>query len=628
MAELLFGTELPPISATQQVGSRPDLGAPCHFRQDTNLVPVAIVTDLKGNIIVSNDVNLDSGNNFANPTPIGWAVSGVKILLTRFWAAASATIVLVCNQTDLDAPLPKRPSKLRAEREICIYLGYIDSVRPVTTDDLYSDRLLRVFVGLVDTSQDTLAQGGNTITIPCRDRMKWLMDTDVTYSAALGDTRTNDLSRSKIIKELAQRGIGYIEGRTDVTNGNEVIGNGKKILAASPPYLKDLGEELKNGVTSSVILPDAWYREGQPLAGITSNKSNLKVAFNPFFRIFTTRAPITSTNVANFLVNQQKPLDMIKFLTFQEVFPTEVFQDHRDGNLYYTPRASDATSLKDPKRFYRTYFYRTYPQPNAVTIDTLNPSDPQPLPPDINQMLFAFREEESSIGCITDFVVHKSSPVENGTVKDDWVIHLKIVPEFLREDDGSIVPHAAKYMRIFDQTIKSTAEAGAVLLNAARIYGKEARAAMCITLGDSSFTPGEIIQVIGGMSSPRGGLDQVKEDRDIFTTFNERYNTNFADYVKKTLRKSEKGDIQPGEQVDLQTFDGRTASFKVDKFDKNGLASGRTETEVVYGNSSSSIISGTPEREPKTIFRVEAVLHRFNVGSKGFTTELALSSPF
>lgn len=575
---------------------RPDLGDFCHFRQ--SYVPVLAITDLDGNILFSNETQDLNGRH-------KWVVSGARTMDTRFFSASSAYFVL--STQVVNGELPDYPTdKAGIERELCIWFGHLDGLRPVTQANL-GTQLLRRFVGVVDSVKGVgSSNGGYTITVQMRCRMKWLMDTFVSFNPTEDKSIGAQPLRSNMILEVAQRGIGQVESDQQ-GQGCAVCG---KQINWSQRYLYDLGDKgegNKSPDIASIPPADLWYRQNGPLSAMTRTRS-LRVEKYPEFRIYTTRAPINLQQGTNFLISNQVPLDIIKFMAMQEVYPTEVFSDSRDGNLYYAPRANDATGLSDPKRFFRTYYFRNYPDSYPV-------SGGNAAPPDPNQMLIAFSEEQSSLGLKTNFWVHKNSPTAQGASGDDWTIHLRQRPKAL---EG--VEYACKFTRIFDDTITTAEEAAVVALNAARIMGKEVRAGVAIMLGDPSLTPGEVVQILGSPLQPGRGFPNAANDRQLFEQYNQRYNDNLKTYATESIKNA--GANAPaiqGASVSLPVHDGTTATVKVEG------KSQENSDKLICGASSTA--GGAAE--PATIWRVEAVINKFNLGGgKGWTTEVALTSPF
>ena len=229
-------------------GFNRELGSPAHM-QDSGYLPVCVVTDLKGKILIR------------NMAPVGkreWLVTKAKVSINRFWTASTAVVQCSMEATSLSDYFPalcgdkkilgfkhrgsgqlppdfqENPGPLRPTDEICIYMGYIESLRPVEQKDIDEDRLLRVFIGPIDTITATgTSRAGTNILIQCRDRMKYLMDSLGTYNtgdsvqtlitALAEDNSTEDvnapkddntaqkktgLSRVDVVLTLARRAVG------------------------------------------------------------------------------------------------------------------------------------------------------------------------------------------------------------------------------------------------------------------------------------------------------------------------------------------------------------------------------------------------------------------------------------
>jgi hypothetical protein len=579
-----------------------NLGDNCHFKQGA--IPAAAITDLEGNVLISNTLieetdTIPLGGNIYVSAGDVWAVSSVKILHTRFWAASTASIILSCAVPTLDKFPPVIPEELKIQKEICIWLGYLDVVKGATKQDLIEGRLIRKFVGVIDSINATgSANGGFTIKLQARCRMSWLMDSTVSYNQTEMEGLGNgagSISRSKLILEIAHRAIGQVDLEECVNCG--------KTIKLSSEFTIDL-EKIKD----SKVLPEAnvWYEtdknsipsyEKQPLGGYT--RTSLKVESDPEFRIYTSRIAINQDQSKNFLLADQGPLEMIKALSLQEVYPTEVFSSHVDGHLYYVPRANDGYSLKDPKRFYRTYYFR-------YNDEGIN----------INQRMLTFREEASSSSLKTNFIVSKEGQNSDGSPYKNWSLHLRVRPAELAKD----VAFPCKMQHLRDPTIKTLGQAATVAVSAARIQAKNLRSGMVIVVGDPSLTPGEIIQTIGSPLLENGGLDRAKSDKDTFIEYNERYNKLIKDYAEKASKED-----ADEKEIELDLFDGSKANFKRDD-DTN------SKRPKLICNVTSSIINSDNNigfnPTPQTIWRIEAVLDKWNAGNKGYTTELMLLDPF
>lgn len=286
-------------------GSYP-LGASCH-QQMQGAVPVWVVTDVHGNILINSQANTTEGPQ--------WVVAKGRITVTRFWSASTAMIV--CNVEALsrspgepkDKPFPSLTNNvtrvllgggygttgypLDKNDEICIWCGYIDGLRPVTEEDLKSGRLIRTFVGVVDTLVGSgSVNQGTTLIIQCRDRMKYLMDSLSTYNstdfipiglagkqgtAEEGQTDfdtakadTNNVGRVEVILELARRSIGHLENAFSLQGDPAcacVCG-----LKISQGYTKDF--IFDNVDSDSIFSVYEGTREGRTYFGIPMSDSS------------------------------------------------------------------------------------------------------------------------------------------------------------------------------------------------------------------------------------------------------------------------------------------------------------------------------------------------------------------
>jgi hypothetical protein len=380
------------------------------------------------------------------------------------------------QQLAIDAAIAAFP--LGSYDEICIYGGYLDRLRPVVSEDIKANRLLRKGVWSVDTiTVSGSTPTGIIITVQCRDRLKYLMDTFGSYNTAESNEllvdkndkpdNNNAIKRSQVILTLARRGIGEykqqesIGGRFinsgviyDISDaGNENTQSGNVLMDFDPYYMYNIDggallvsngtvtqsngqtsatstnatiyntntpegkaqletalAELKakaqaqadsekddadvqaknaeiqaltpdtfmayldaNGVKSGTNIGDINVSSAGSLRGSTANSP---VAKEMVFNIVSGRVPYTTAADQyfgqNFIVADRVPLDYIRFLSQQEPWPTEVFQDSRTGEFWYAPRGLDLTGLSDKSRFFRTYYFRNWPNDLAQT--TVAPS--------------------------------------------------------------------------------------------------------------------------------------------------------------------------------------------------------------------------------------------------------------
>lgn len=269
----------------------PAMGAPCQMR-DQGQFPVWCITALDHTQILFSNIGTE---------PRVWVITGGTVYQQRFWASSTATIHLSCSLPtvhDVPPPFPlyyqgvtppepdvikeepqsrntptpfqasgilnalnvnqvpaqtqeRKLLQFQAESEISIWAGYIPVMRPITVDDIESNRLTRIFVGIVDTISTVGTSKGVTASIQCRDRMRYLQDTEVSFDPSYSDKNVSTLAkafskdgenilRSSLIVKAAQLGIGYVDVGADAEPCNI---NGRII---KPGYVQDLGTYLTN----------------------------------------------------------------------------------------------------------------------------------------------------------------------------------------------------------------------------------------------------------------------------------------------------------------------------------------------------------------------------------------------
>jgi hypothetical protein len=627
------------------------LGSNCHQRAEA-AIPLCVITGLNHKDVLFAHV----------PVASDWVVQSVSCSVQRFWNASSAVINLTCASTEMREFAPPLPRiklaqdniehYLGEEDNVCIWLGYVDrlySSASALWELMEGDnpQFLRVFIGSIDTIGFTGTDAGFKYTIQCRDRMKHLMDTQVSLAPFdIKDDRTylnqalggqaDAVNRSDVILKIAQLGVGYVDLGKD---SNPTDLNGMKIL---PGTVHDLGkvaaaskkaEDTRNKIDYPA--PDLFYNYGdKPLAASVNNKV-LDLDFNPKFNIMTGRLPFNTETVAReFTIEQQVPIELIKLLSNQESYPTEVFASVRDGNYYYCPRGTDLSGLTDPKRFYRTYYYRGY-QPEGVgdsaVISSLSKKYPKikalefdvhdkaaketvveidaTLPfnssIDVAQACHNWREERTTVGMYTNFLIVNNSP--NNTKSGNVIMmHMVSRPPILA---GRAI--AGRNYYIIDDNLTTRTEAIALGAQQARLHGKQLRSASMTLLGDPSLTPGELIQVVGSpMHSHLADLELLVQERYGAIEYLQRERESHSDILTKI------------KNLDKQAPDTETAPLvsgsnkpNEGKFDlnvsKDLVSLGGNNVDMSKGSTEASFKAGSTEdavriRESKD-FKVSGV---------------------
>ena len=446
---------------------------------------------------------------------------------------------------------------------------------------------------------------------------------------------------------------------TAVLQSEGVVGTGDVLEDLNGKLVPiDFFYRCKNDFSSGVI----------PVRARTNNpKELLDIKPTIFFNIITGRVPFSVDVISkDFTIEEQIPVEFIRFLAAQEPYPTELFQNHLDGNLYYTPRVNDISGLADSKRFYRTYYYRVIP--GNVSTDVPNPSFKSvsfdlPLSEkedlvcetisnfdyksifaevDYNQMLINFKEEQSTLGMKTNFFVANQSP--NGTTAGKVLLmHMAARPAFLRG-----VEIGGRNLYIEDPTIKNIGEAAAVAASAARLYAKELRAASCTVLGDPSLTAGELIQIINSPLYAKP-LSTYIDEREAIKEYEAMTRAHYMSVLDVTRKGINDQNDQSAPLVG--TYSSEDAPEGSERPDADHKLIGRTadfenKADEIYcsvtNQDSATVVEKEGQewgdnqwrksgfkKEPQSIWRIEGVRHTLNSGGQqGWTTELALLSPY
>lgn len=383
------------------------------------------------------------------------------------------------------------------------------------------------------------------------------------------------------------------------------------------------------------------------------------------FNIITGRLPFTNDTISkDFTVEQQIPIEFIRFMSAQEPYPTEVFQNHLDGNFYYSPRVNDVSGLADSRRFFRTYYFRTIPADIPKSIP--KPSFESQLPEvtykqddkcepiaefdyeaifaqvDYCQMMINFKEELSSLGMKTNFLIANQSPTGT-TAGQALVMHMAARPAFLRGEEIG-----GRNAYIIDQSITSIGEAAAVAASVARLHAKELRSASMTVIGDPSLTPGELIQIVNSPLHHQDMQTYVDERESI-----REYEAVTRSHYMSALEVTRQGIASRAEESAPLTGN-YSAEDAPDSFERVDDDYEMRARQADFKSSADDLFCSVTEhdtatvaekdggwegdnywrksgftQDPRSVWRIEGVRHTLNSGGQqGWTTEVVLLSPY
>ena len=612
-----------------------------------------------------------------NDSDSKWVIRKARVMVTRFWDASTCYLVLQSHIPNLTDPIPSLPEldgkELQPEDDIEVWAGY------TSDNESFNGGLQRkIFTGSIDIIDRVgTDRGGHSITIQGRDRMKWLMDTVVSYNAYNDQNPSSifsvkDLSpgeaefkpRSEVILEIAQRGIGYIPKLAN--SSDRFIEKGAVYdihIAANDP-----SDETR------IDNPDFHYQSMEDTPGFSLsnlNRYTIKsytygtnfekeaLAYkNPAFNIYVSRPGFDNVNEAiggiGLNTMNQSPIDFIKYLAQHEVYPTELFQDHMNGCLYYTPRMNDIVGLDDrtgnevkgktykggainvtvenspPKsdRLFRTYYYR--PESCIKTGKALSKDI------DFRQQIFVLKEEESSLSVRTNYTVSNSSPDTDNSI----IIHYKSKPSSW---EGKDFP--SYFMQIDDENVETAAEAGAIATTFAGIHSRDTKSGMITLQGDPTLSPSEAIQIIGGMKTQDYKKEKYESELKDFLNAQDIVNRdvrNLQEQIWNAREESKKArfdnrgqPVDKGESKDTSskgecdartpTVDGTKREACINNLNKEVNTSEVVETDKISGVESNDFYSA---QQPPSIYRIEAIIHKYNDDKEGYYTEAMILSPY
>jgi len=699
--------------------SKPSLGDLCHQQQDGQ-VPVCVVTDLLGNIMLC---NIPTTSSY-------WVVIRSRVNVTRMWTSSTCLIKCVCNLPDpamitppltsvepfrpidssldiknkakkveidkgVDDAINNKPDDIRNGKiginqlensrvlyplgigdEICVYLGYIDYIGQEITSDFLGKRLLRVFVGCIDiVTEVSSSTEGLSVTIECRDRLKYLTDSYSSFNPselssdfsagvrAIATEQTN-FSRENLILAISRKAVGdYSFNKCGIANCgyrilDGIIGNTSTVESGGTVYTSNY-----------------FYTLDKPENILTkTTNENKELNYFPRFNIISTRAAYNDSEFEKSrppTLVERVAIEYIKHLSLQESLHTEVFCHHVTGDFYYIPRLNDDTGLEDQKRFYRTYYNRiTPPGFSQLYDDKGKGQETEIIHP--CQKVIVYREEQTLLSTRSNIYIKKldANPTSDST---QFSFSLKSVIPRLQNRS-----YPCSYFTIYDDSVSNAIDYIAVGLHYAKRVSKEVRACSIHLVGDPSLSPSEVIQVVTSSCnysktmSPADKtkketiftlkhseiLEQCYQDRkkykDYYSSFkslseflSEKLSTR-APLTNNSTDDDLKVDLAESTKVDEIKKIMDATNFTVTKtestqslVDPNFLCeispgTGSSTTTSVNTNSSTSpteeqtnnINNVTFAQEPTTIWRIEAINHRFNDGKPGFYSELALISPF
>jgi hypothetical protein len=556
---------------------------------------------------------------------------------------------------------------LTVEDEIRIYMGFIGAVgQPITADmldeipvDLCPEGvecgipsgesfkqdpnkpLCPVFWGFIDNiSVSADIKSGYRVLIQCRDRTRVFSDTKIISIPALSGRSRNltdkgvktglaDGRREDILIQVARAATGRLfdstgnvlyqstskDGKSD-TCWKPVIG-GSDLLEENK-YQPGWGESGVQYKPSELGVMRYTGFEGDVVSGLTRvsppedpalwiREAMFKIMLpysEPRFHMWVQRPPLVAVaGAAVFQIKEKTPIEVMTFLANSEERPTDFYASHVNGDFIFAPRMLDTSGFYDPNRFYRTYFYNSYPR-------TLSSNPPSP-----NQMIISMRSVTSSLAAFNRYVlIDATTEGASNAFLDKLVLSMETTPWSL--DDRDVKP-PCRVQIIYDGNLTAYGnedyqQAGAaitVALSHARTWSKELQGIQITIMGDPTLYPNEAIRVYntvlhdyatsfnpGTVESQQVAVDNLARVESLF---------NDEEFVKKVMTLSS------------------NKKYKLDNFDSQQAKTLKDEANALF-NSHMIQSNKDPDNLILPVYKIRSVQHTLSVtgNSPGFFTKL------
>jgi hypothetical protein len=507
-------------------------------------------------------------NGVAKCSTLDWAIKNLTVSLYRDWSMSKARIVLTCNLTSHNAPIPRLPNVsafrggdypyLTADDEIRIYAGYIDSPTTAITTDMLDEvpfpmvkddgslmdgmaqpnltrgKLVPIFWGFIDKIDfDGSARGtGFQCVLSCRDRIRVLSDTTLisvpSISGVFGDQGSKVSANGalhQIVSDVAKAVNGFqlnipesdvqenicwkriITPKLKINRGYNSDEVADDLERASELCELYSAYEQNNSVRTSASLLD---KTKDPTLFVRSASFKIMdYKSRPRFHMWLNRPPLAKEGgTAQWQVLDRTPLQIIKWIAIKEERPMDLFASHVNGDFCLVPRVLDVSGFKDKSRHYRTYFFRDYPR--------------QCDPPCAGQLIIGLRTFTTTIGTFNRFTIVDNSNTSGAglSVLESVTLTIDSVP-FLLQGRTPTPPCRTKL--IYDGGLGTYANDnsyGAALIVAMSTSSQVSRDISGIEfqiLGDPTFFPGEAVRVFNTFLHDEGYITQSGRYVDILT---------------------------------------------------------------------------------------------------------------
>ena len=304
-------------------------------------------------------------------------------------------------------------------------------------------------------------------------------------------------------------------------------------------------------------------------------------------------------------VEGQPPIDVIRYLANSELWPTEVFVDHRTGHFFYIPRSTHFRRDGMPSRVY--VIGRPVEINNKI------------YPPNVHE----WQMEWSTLGYKNNFHVMSVGSSSGGS---ELPLHYYF--SLVESPGGRILPSyiAPRHVRIADPTasLDSTGAKNALVtaLSMARALSRDIRVGTIVVDGDPKLLPGHSCWIFNAGLFNVDSLQMTAEEytRSITpSALSEYMNNAYKCYRDNALgQTSNRQYFGVPASMTIANDANKTVSSSIVEDDK------ATEFDKLVGNE--PLYRGSNQtRQTGIILRVDTVQHVFCINlRKGYQTEILL----
>ena len=244
----------------------------------------------------------------------------------------------------------------------------------------------------------------------------------------------------------------------------------------------------------------------------------------PRFHCWVNRPELVKKNgTAQVQILDKTPLGLIKWVASMCPEPIDFFASHVNGDFCFVPRVPDTTGLSDERRYYRTYFFKGWPN-----------NSPRPCD---EQLIINMRTSSTNIATLNNItVINNNSMSGNGISVLKGITNRVSYNDYSLQDRTPSPPERNINLYTAENNTKSS-EAVNILTATEGIqnFNKNFNTIIIDIIGDPTFYPGEVIRIYNTFLHDKHHLTiknnelRAKVKNDLIRKYTELENPIFLD---------------------------------------------------------------------------------------------------